>query len=80
MTEGEEGGEKARGCPCVADEEFGLGCGNPSAQVCDGHFAVGLVELNIKAEVLQGAGEVTRVVGEEGIGEAGCPIGKRGDE
>jgi hypothetical protein len=53
MTEGEKSGEETSGGPCVADEEFGFGCRNPSAQAGDGHFVIRFIQLNVEAESLE---------------------------
>ena len=37
---------------------------------------IGFIQLNIKAEGLQGFGKVTRVIGEEGIGQMRGSIGE----
>ena len=70
IAESEKCGQEARCGACIADKEFGFACRDFSAQPSDGHFGVCFIELDVEAEGLQGFGEVTRIIGEEGVGEA----------
>ena len=80
MAEGEEGGEEARRGTGVANEEFGALRGDVPAEAGDGHFGIGFIELDVEAEGLQGSGKVTRVVGEEGVGQTRGSVRERGDQ
>ena len=80
MPKSQECREEARGRPGVPDEKFGFLGRDVSPETRDGHFLVGLIELNVEAQDLQRFRERKGIIRKERVRQTSSAAGESRNE